>query len=253
MFRFGTFYLALIGDNGRMNTPTLSALQGEYAKWLTKALAYAKEHKKLNRDQVANLTGINPTSLSKAKRGMVGPQGRGLSGPEVTNLSRVTGYALWPHLLIENETVVHDTVKLKLNLAAGVWREESKTVSTSQIRVRAAYDPAYEGLDRYARLLDDDHASQYAPKGFYLVCVDYRDARKTKVDGDIVIIERRQPGGTGNLAEITVRELRLRQGQWFLDSLAPEGLTEEPILYTDNSRTIRILDLVISAYKPGTR
>lgn len=236
-----------------MNTPTLSALEADYAKWLSDALAYAKKHKGLTRNQVAELTGINPTSLSKAKRGRVGSLGRGLQGSEVTKLSRVTGFPLPPHLIIENETVVYDAIKLKLNLAAGVWREESKAVSTSQIRVRVAYDPSYEGMERYARLLDDDHAIQYAPKGFYLVCVDYREARKTRVDGDIVVVERRQPGGMGNLSEITVRELRLRQGQWFLDSLAADGVAEEPILYPENSRSIRILDLVISAYKPGMR
>jgi len=236
-----------------MNTQSLSALEAEYAEWLKKALDYAKDVKGLTRDQVAEQSEINPTSLSKAKNGRVGAKGRALSGPEVTKLSRVTGYPLPPHLIVENETIVYDALKLKLNLAAGVWREESKAVSTSQIRVRIAYDPAYEGMDRFARLLDDDHAIQYAPKGFYLVCVDYRDARKTKIDGDIVVIERRQPGGAGNLSDITVRELRLRQGQWFLDSLAAEDSIEEPILYTDNSRTLRILDLVISAYRPGTR
>jgi hypothetical protein len=242
-----------MGDNGKMNTQSLSALEAEYAQWLKQALAYAKQHKGLTRDQIAELAEINPTSLSKAKNGRVGAKGRALSGGEVTKLSRVTGYALPPHLIVENETVVYDALRLKLNLAAGVWREESKAVSTSQIRVRVAYDPAYESMDRYARLLDDDHAIQYAPKGFYLICVDYRDARKTKIDGDIVVVERRQPGGSGNLSEITVKELRLRQGQWYLDSLAAEGHTEEPILYSDNSRTLRILDLVISAYKSGTR
>lgn len=242
-------------DNGIMSTddtPTV-ALEELYAEWLAKALQFAKDEKGLSHTAVGKLTGINRTSLSKAKLGPRTEGGRALKAPEVALISQVTGYPEPTHLPVANVEIMTDLIGLKMAVAAGIWREGSKTVVSGTLKVRELYEPAYEGLKQYGRLLEDSHADLYAPKGFYVICVDYSDANLALNDGQIVVVERLQHANSTPLIEVTVREVVRREGKWILDPLCSAPDLLEPIEYAGQTDTLRITDLVIGAWRPSQR
>lgn len=224
-----------------------------YAQWWREALAYAFDTKKLSQTKIAEMMGISRPSLSKAKNGPGGPRGRKITAREVAELSRISGYPQPTQLPVANEEVMTDLVGLKMAVAAGIWREESKAVYSGTINVRELHEPAFDGLKQYGRLIEDFHADLYAPKGFYVICVDYSDARLTLNVGQIVIVERFQNADHTPLVEVTVREVTRRDGKWYLDPLCSDPDALKPIEYDGDTDTLRISDLVIGAWRPRQR
>lgn len=224
------------------------SLADAWARWVTEALAFAKDRKGLGRDEVAAmLPTIDGSGLSKIQKG-----GRKLTAPEVTEISRATGYPVPVELVVVTADIMTEFIPLQASVAAGIWREGSKPVPTSMLRVREIYEPAYAGLRQHGRLLLDNHADLYAPKGFYVICVDYHTAKSALNDGDIVVVQRLQPIPGDSLIEETVRAITRRDGAWYLDPLTESGQVE-PISYSGETDTLRIVDLVIAAYKPSPR
>ena len=248
-FYLRTCLLNAAPDNGNMNTvsPPRSLVEA-WAKWVAAALQFAKDNAGLKRDDVAaRLSTIDGSGLSKIVKG-----GRKLTAPEVTEISLATGYPMPVELGVVSIDIMTEFVPLQASVSAGIWREESKPVPTSMLRVREIYEPAYAGLKQHGRLLLDNHADLYAPKGFYVICVEYHAAKTALNDGDVVVIQRLQPIPGDNLIEETVRSIARRDGEWFLDPLTESGEVE-PIPYAGETDTLRIVDLVIAAYKPSPR
>lgn len=235
-----------------MNTQTPPEPADELiTKWLRDALAHAKRNGK-NQVRVASEARINRTSLSKALKGERAKGGRKITAPEVMRISQVTGFPWAGNLPLADVGIMTDFIMLKMPAAAGIWREEGKVVSYGSLKVREFYEPAYEGLEQYARLVEDTHADLFAPSGFHVICVDYSDANTSRKDGDIVIVERLRENIEGpNLVEVTIRELNRRDGKWFLDSLCSDPDRFKPIPYDGDTNSIRISGLVLGAYRPA--
>lgn len=232
----------------KSDTPT--ALEELYAVWLGKALQYALDEKRMSQSEVSRRTGINRTSLSKAK---LGSHRRALKAWEVALISQVTGYPEPTHLPIASDEIMADLIGLKMAVAAGIWREGSNAVYSGTLKVRELHEPAYDGLKQYGRLIEDSHADLYAPKGFYVICVDYSDANLALNDGQIVVVERLQLVGGTPVIETTVREVARREGKWHLDPLSSDPDKLQPIEYGGPTETLRITDLVIGAWRPAQR
>ena len=237
----------LVSDNGAMNTDAKPrSLKEAWAAWVHEALDYAAS-RGLTLGKVAEqMTTVDRAGLSKMRYG-----GRGVSGPEVTELSRATGFQPPVDLVVANVEIMTDFIPQRPGVATGIWREESNTVSVSPLRVREFLDPVYSGLKQDARLIEDNHADLYANKGFYVICVDYHDARTAPNDGDIVVIERLRPFDGSNLIETSIREVARRDGKLFLNSLS--STRSDSIPYNGDTETLRISALVLAAYKPSPR
>ncbi len=221
-------------------------LKEAWAAWVHAALDYAASQG-LTLEKVAErMSTVDRAGLSKMRYG-----GRGISGPEVTELSRATGFQPPVDLVVANVDIMTDFIPLKPGVATGVWREESKAVSVSPLRVREFLDPAYAGLKQDARLIEDNHADLYAGKGFYVICVDYHAARPSPNDGDIVVIERLRAIDGTTLIETSIREIVRRGGEWFLNSLSSSR--SDSIPYSGDTETLRICALVLAAYKPSPK
>lgn len=234
-----------------MNTHhTPESLDDAYAEWLREALAYAND-RGISQSKVSTLTGINRTSLSKAKRGPRDRAGRALKAREVALISRVTGYGIPTQLQVALERVMTDFLKLKMPAASGLWREVSKAVSPWTLEVGQFHYPAYEGIEQYARLVENDHADKFVPKGFYVICINYQEAKASLNDGDVVVVERLKEIDGKTLIETTIRRLTLRKGKWTLDTLGSGDDAGEPIPYTGDTNKTRICDLVLGIYKPA--
>jgi len=234
-----------------MNTPNEpKSLAAAWAKWVKDALRHAKKTRGLTRNKVAALiSSVDGSGLSKLTGG-----GRELSATEVTEIARATGFPPPVDLVLVDVDIMTDFIPLKTGVAAGIWREESIAVSASPLRVHEFFEPAYAGLKQHARLIEDSHADLYAPKGFYVICVDYNQAKTSLNDGNIVVIERLRPGnGSDHLIESLIKEIARRDGEWFLDSLAINSAQIEPIPYSGDTDTLRIRDLVLAAYRPSPR
>lgn len=232
-----------------MNTHSQpKSLKDAWAKWVAEALAHAKRTRGLTRDGVAALlSSIDGPGLSKLKAG-----GRELTAPEVTELSRITGFPPPVDLIVVSVDIMTDFIPLRTGVAAGIWREESISLSASPLRVHEFFEPAYSGLKQHARLVEDNHADLYAPKGFYVICVDFKQAKTSLNDGDIVIIERFRMVDDAALIESLIKEVCRRDGEWFLDPLSNSAQID-PIPYAGDSDTVRICDLVLAAYRPSPR
>jgi hypothetical protein len=227
-----------------------SSLDEIYLKYVREALAHAR-NTGIRRKEIADALGIQPTSVSKLKHGRGVNKGRGLRAAEVAILSRVTKYPLPPNFPVALSNSMKDFIRLVQPAASGVWREASKMPVSAQLRIRPIEEPAYIDLDQYGRLIEDDHADDFASKGNYVICVDYTAANRPRNHGRIVGVESLRKAGNETLLEYTIRQFQYRGGRWYLASVSKSGDIFEPFPYEGDTEDMRIVDLVIGSYRPA--
>ena len=202
----------------------------------------------LTDEEVASAIGVNRAVFNKLKNGT-----RPARWSEVVKLSHLFSSEPPTHLPLVSGNLVRNFISLRQNVALDVWRRAEAPMSKGNLEVRQIANDAYEGLEQYARLVEDEHASTYVLKGFYLICVDYQCARPHPIHGDYVVIERRRAASdrTDELLELSVRQLVRRGGGWSLRSLADASALIPDIPYDGDTPNLRICDLIIARHADG--
>ncbi len=213
--------------------------------------SWVQHHAKANGLSDATLAealGISQPSFNKLKNG-----NRTAKFEEAAILSHIFSAELPTHLKLATQEPVRKVIALRQNVAANVWRRNEPTMSTEQLSVSQFSNEKYDGLEQFAHLVEDEHASGYVPKNFYVICVNYFDAREAPVHGDMVVIERVRPFTPeegGDLVETSIRRLVKKGDRWTLESANPDRSRYPDIAYAENAPDIKISELIIGRYAP---
>jgi hypothetical protein len=141
---------------------------------------------------------------------------------------------------------------LRNSVAIGVWREEDKVMNApSSMSVKITPIPAYEGLEHFARYVEDGHADTYVPKYFYVLTVNYQEARQSLNHGDNVIIERRRTDLSDKgqiLRELSIRRLIKNGDKWLLQSLCSVPNVVPDHEYDGDTDELLIRELIVHRF-----
>lgn len=223
---------------------SISAERRRIAAWLRQV----QKQSELNDTELGKLMGVSRFAFNRAKLGK-----REVKQHEVTNLSRALQVAPPGHLTLAKEKPTVTLLYLHNSVAAGVWREEN-TMPVQKLQVYEVHQPEFDGLEKFLRMVEDDHANLYCPRGFYIVCVNYSDARETPLHNDKVVVEVMRPSGLGHnkaASERTIRQIVKKHGRWVLQSLSSSPSNFPDIPYAGDTDEIRICDLIISRTAVG--
>lgn len=129
-------------------------------------------------------------------------------------------------------------------LAVGTWRERDLEPAIGTHFVPWVPDPAYFGMQQYARLVETSH-SPHVERGDYAIFVSFSALNRPPQDRDLVHCARVQNG----LEEHTLRRVVRHDGQMHL-VLEHEPQASPAVIWSPSSRSVRILGLFLGAFRP---
>jgi predicted XRE-type DNA-binding protein len=223
---------------------TASDFRRLFAAWVRH---HVKE-KGLSDTAIADALGVSQSSFNKLKNG-----NRTAKFEEAAILSRLFSAELPIDLKLANQRPVRKFIDLRQNVAADVWRRKEAIMSTAKLSVLQFPNEKYDNLEQFAHFVEDEHANGYVPKNFYIVCVNYSDARSVPLHGDMVVIERHRlfgPEDGGDLIEASIRRLVKRGERWVLESVSTNPARYPEIVYGGDVPQLKITGLIIARYAP---
>jgi predicted XRE-type DNA-binding protein len=213
--------------------------------------AWVQHHAKTNGLSDATLAeslGISQPSFNKLKNG-----NRTAKFEEAAILSHIFSAELPTHLKLATQEPVRKVIALRQNAAANVWRRIEPSMSTAQLSVSQFSNEKYNHLEQFSHFVEDEHANGYVPKNFYVICVNYFDAREALVQGDMVLVERTRsftPAEGGDLVETSIRRLVRKGDGWTLEAINPDRERYPDIAYAEDAPGIKITGLITGRYAP---
>ena len=213
--------------------------------------AWVREHvqlKGLSDATVAEALGVSQSSFNKLKNG-----NRTAKFEEAAILSQLFTAELPIKLTLATQHPVRKLVELRQNAAADVWRRKETTMTTAKLSVSRFPNEKYDTLVQFAHLIEDEHANGYVPKNFFVVAVNYFDARSTLLHGDMVVIKRCRVFAHdegGDLIETSVRRLAKRGDRWALESVGSDPSRYPEVVYSGDTPQLQIAGLIIARYAP---
>ena len=202
----------------------------------------ALERRKLTQRDLAKLTGIHESVMSRIIRGV-----RPLRASEMRAIERVLGvdFKNLSTTVVPVEQIVSlsrpiptPIIPVVAIVAAGVWRDRGALVQ-DKTQVAASPDPRLEGLEQYACRIDGPEYGSLA--GQYAVCVKYFDLRSKLTSADTVHTIRQQ----GNLEEHTLRVVK-HVGQSVCLTFDSNGASS----VTEVTPDITVQGLVVGFFRP---
>ena len=213
--------------------------------------AWVQQHAKANGlsdAALAETLGVSQPSINKLKNG-----NRTAKFEEAAILSQTFSAELPTHLKLATQEPVRKVIGLRQNVAANVWRRNEITMSTAQLSVSQFSNEKYDELEQFAHLVEDEHANGYVLKNFYVLCVNYSEARSAPLHGDMVVIERNRsftPEEGGDVVEASIRKLVKKGERWTLEAANPDRSRFPDIAYVADASGIKITGLIIGRYAP---
>jgi predicted XRE-type DNA-binding protein len=213
--------------------------------------AWVQHHAKtqgLKDAALAKALGVSQSSFNKLKNGK-----RIAKLEEAAILSHLFSAELPTHLKLATQHPVRKLISLRQNVASNVWRRKESIMPTAQLSVSQFPNEKYDDLEQFAHLVEDEHANGYVLKNFYVICVNYSDARSAPSHGDMVVVERTRPFPPeegGDLVETFVRRLARRGDRWLLESVSSDHSRHPDIPYSGDTPNLRISGLIIARYAP---
>jgi predicted XRE-type DNA-binding protein len=223
---------------------TASDFRRLFAAWVR----HHASEKSLSDTVIADALGVSQSSFNKLKNG-----NRTAKFEEAAILSHLFSAELPIDLKLANQRPVRKLIALRQNVAADVWRRKETIMLTAKLSVLQFPNEKYDNLDQFAHFVEDEHANGYVPKNFYIVCVNYSDARRAPLHGDMVVIERHRlfaPEEGGDLIEASIRRLAKRGDRWLLESVSSNPTRYPEIVYGGDSSQLKITGLIIARYAP---
>jgi hypothetical protein len=156
-------------------------------------------------------------------------------------------------LTLATQQPVRKLIDLRQNAAADVWRRKETIMTTAKLSISQFSNERYDNLEQFAHFVEDEHANGYVPRGFYVICVNYSEARTAPLHGDMVAIRRCRvftAEDGGNLVETSIRRLVNRNDRWILESASTDRSLYPDILYGGDNPQLKIAGLIIARYAP---
>jgi transcriptional regulator with XRE-family HTH domain len=228
----------------RQKPTTSSEFRELFAAWIRH---HAKE-KGLSDGSIAEALGVSRPSFNKLKNGK-----RTAKHEEAAKLSQLFSADPPTQLKLAPQHPVRKLVSLRQNVVANVWRRNEVIMPTGLLSVLQFPNEKYDNCDQFAHYVEDEHANGYVPKNFYVICVNYSEARSAPLHGDMVVIERYRtftPEEGGDLTETTIRRLAKRGDRWLLESVSTDRARYPDIAYGGDAPHLKILGLIIARYAP---
>jgi predicted XRE-type DNA-binding protein len=233
-------------DYAWMNQKPTSA--SEYRQRFAAWVKHHAAQKKLSDAALAEALGVSQSSFNKLKNG-----NRTAKFEEAAILSQLFSAELPIDLKLATQQPVRKLIDLRQNVAADVWRRKETIMATAKLSVSQFTNEKYDNLEQFAHYVDDEHANGYVPKNFYVICVEYSEARSTLLHGDMVVIKRCRPFTTeedGKLIETSIRRLAKRGDRWMLESIGTDRSKYPDIAYGGDTPNLKIAGLIIARYAP---
>lgn len=202
-----------------------------------------------NDEQIADAIGMSRDQFNKLKNGK-----RNAIWHEVVTLAHFFAVDPPTNLSLETMVSVRQPMILRKSVANGIWREESQDMITPAV-LHADIIPStgFQDLQHFARRVDDGHADIFVPMGFYVVCVNYKEARTAPNHGDYVVVQRRRldiSSDGKSMAELSVRRLERHNKQWRLKGLCSTPGVVSDLDYAGDTESLTVLDLVVNRIGP---
>lgn len=202
-----------------------------------------------NDEEIAAAIGLSRDAFNKLKNGK-----RNALWHEVVSLAHFFAVEPPTNLSLETTVSVRQLMMLRKSVANGIWREESQDMITpAELQAEILPSTGFQDLEHFARRVDDGHADIFVPMGFYVVCVNYKDARTAPNHGDYVVVQRRRPDTSSDgksMVELSVRRLERHNKQWRLKGLCSIPGIVSDIDYVEDTDELALLDLVVNRIGP---
>ncbi len=201
----------------------------------------------LSDETIGDRIGLTRDQFNKLKNGK-----RRALWEEVAQLSQLFRTEPPTHLSLEGTVPVRKFISLRNSVAAGVWLETTKLmIIPKKIDVGVLPGQAFQQLEHYARRVEDGHADLVVPQGYYVICVNYHDARKSLNHGDTVVIQRNRRDLSSEdsfVSELSIRKLiRGDDDKWILSGLCSIPHLVADIPYAGDTDEIKIIDLIVNS------
>lgn len=129
-------------------------------------------------------------------------------------------------------------------IAAGVWREDGLWLD-GKYPVAPKVLGRYAGLSQAAYIVSDKSADGLRVlEGDVAITVAYGDVRQAALEGDVVVVERRN----GELTERTIKRIKIVDGETILIGISSDNRLCSEV--SSSSGGAEIIALVIGAYRP---
>lgn len=199
---------------------------------------------KMSQAELSRLMGMKDASyIGHSMRG-----GRNFKAHEIDKMEDIFKEAAPKQFQVANVGKSGRSVTFGGRIALGVWRDYNMLQSGQKTEIPAIALPRYLDTPQEAWLVDDDSAGQYAPKGYYVIVVDYYTVRTTPQPGDKVIVMRYHPilfsQGDLSQAEYTIRLIDRKDGELVFKSVNA-AIEMKEIEYNPDDKSVVIHKLII--------
>jgi SOS-response transcriptional repressor LexA len=225
---------------------------------MSETLKALMQSRGLKNPQLAKLVGCAPVEIWRLVKG---PKEGG------RKMSPEWAQRLAPHLGVTPSDLLFDDgwqeasitplpvrgVQVRGDVAAGRWYEQADLFEDEAPEVPTV-PGKYSTLEQFAfRVVGNSMDRRRIFPNDFVICVSYFDARSGILDGDTVVVERRN----GQLVERTVKEVKLFNGGFELWPRSTDPKWQEPTIIADkrsphaeDGTEVEIIGLVIGRFSP---
>jgi SOS-response transcriptional repressor LexA len=222
-------------------------------QWIEDRLRARKQRK----GDLARYLGINNSRITEMIKGE-----RRISAGEAERLGQFFGLAADAVLaLIAGRPIATPSISLEAvavlgYVKAGCFQDAQEMEGGPLYHVTVPVDERFARMNRFALEIRGDSMDELYPHGTLIVCVPLAELERWPVDGERVVVRRRNDQGD---VEATVKQMRLADGRAWLvprSSNPAHQALELPVpdfddpWRHDTQAEIEIVALVIGSYRP---